>query len=199
MQLSEASVILYVVDLDDLRVWIGSKDQRRFNDAMEAIREDEGWKPEELEVLEQLLRRMIFEGKLYEGLDEAERYLVTQILVDLFDEYADPDALSEEIPLNRFLETLDLLPRGKPVSQYGQWLARGRELNGTELLWKGGRDQFFLPYIGYVTRDEAGEFAAALKQVEQQQRGRPSGILRQLRGAAEECARAELDLLAYVG
>jgi hypothetical protein len=193
----DAHVVLYVVDLDDLRGWIGCADQKRFDMAWEVIREDDEWDEDALEVLEDLLRRIIFQGKLYEGLDEGGRYLVTQILVDLFDEFADPDAISEDIPLDRFLQTIEGLPR--EVAPLGRYLARGRRLDGDGVLWEGGTDQFVSPYFGWVTRDEAAGFRDALKMAEQSQRTRPSGIQKQLRAAADECARAGLDLLAYVG
>lgn len=195
----DANVILYAVDLQELGDRVGSRDPRHFDEAWAAIREDEEWEPEALEVLQDLLRRVIFEGKLYEGLDEAERYLMSQILVDLFDHFVDQDAISEDIPLDRFLQAVEELPRGSEAAKFGRWLARGRELNGEAVLWEGGPERFFSPYPGYVTREEAPRFAAALDEAAKRQRARPGGILKQLRNAAEECTRAELDLLAYVG
>lgn len=195
----DAHVVLYVVDLDDLRGWVGCGDARKQAEAWEAIQEDDEWDSDALEMLKELLGRVVMEGKLYEGLGEAEHYLVTQILVDLFDEFVDQDAISEDIPLDRFMPVVETFKRGSEAAKFGRWLCRGRELNGDAVLWEGGPERFVSPYFGYVTRDEAPKFLAALDEVLKQERGRPSGILKQLRAAADECARAELDLLAYVG
>ena len=195
----DAHVVLYVVDLGELREWIGCNDQARFDEAWEAIRDDEEWDKDALELLQDLLRRVIFEGKLYDGLNEAERYLMTQILVDLFDEFVDQDALSDDIPLDRFLQVMEELPRGSDAARYGRWLVRGRELGGEQVLWDGGPDKFVSPYFGYLSREECAKLATALDETAKRQRTRPSGITKQLRSAAEECVRAELDLLAYVG
>ncbi|MCC2668584.1 MAG: hypothetical protein K0Q72_1055 [Armatimonadetes bacterium] len=195
----DAHVVLYVVDLQELRDWIGCKDPKRFNEAWEAIRDDDEWDKDALGLLQDLLSRVIFEGKLYDGLDDSERYLMTQILVDLFDEFVDQDAISEDIPLDRFVQVVDELPRGSEAARMSKWLVRGREFDGEKVLWEGGPDRFASPFFGFVTREECPKLMAALDEAGKRQRTRPSGILKQLRAAADECARAELDLLAYVG
>jgi hypothetical protein len=101
--------------------------------------------------------------------------------------------------LDRFLQVVEELPRGTDAARFGRWLTRGRELGGEQVLWEGGPDKFVSPYFGYVTRDECAKLASALDEAAKRQRSRPSGIAKQLRSAAEECVRAELDLLAYVG
>ena len=197
----EASVILYAVDLDDLRAWIGSKDEARFREAWSVIREDEDadWEPEELEVLQRLLRRVVFEGKLYEGLQEEERYYLTQVLIDLFDEYGDADALSEDLPFALLLQVVEGLPRGSEAAKMAAWLVRGRELGGDGLLWQKGPVEDVLSFIGYLTREEAPKFVQVLDEASKRLQKRPSGLFKQLRNAAEECARAELDLVSFVG
>jgi len=195
----DANVVLYVVDLDELRAWVGCGDQRKRDEAWEAIQEDEEWAPDALEMLQELLDRVVMRGQLYGGLGEAEKYLVTQILVDVFDEFIDQDAISEDMPLDRFLPVVEGLPKGSEAARFGKWLARGRELDGDGLLWAGSREEFVSPYFGFVKRDEAPRFLAGLDAAIKQERSRPSGILKQLRAAVDECARAELDLLAYVG
>ena len=195
----DANVVLYAVDLNELREWLGCKDQERFNEAWTVIQEDEEWDKDALEIMQDLLKKLVFEGKLYEGHDEAERYLLTQVLVDLFDEFVDQDALSEDIPLDRFLQVVDELPRGSEAAKLGRLLLRGRELNGEGVLWDGGPDKFVSPYFGYVTREEAPRLIASLDEISKRLRSRPSGIFKQLRSAAEECVRAEMDLLSYVG
>ena len=74
-----------------------------------------------------------------------------------------------------------------------------RELGGEQVPWEGGPDKFVSPYFGYLTREECAKLLPALDEAAKRQRTRPSGITKQLRAAAEECVRAELDLLAYVG
>ena len=197
----EANVVLYAVDLDELRRWVGLKDERAFLCALDTIRSDEeaDWEPEELEALERLLRRMVFEGRLYEGLDRDERYYLTQLLIDIFDEYVDQDSLSEDLPLDRLLKATDELPRESDAAGMARWLVRGRELGGEGVLWGSGPVDDVLSFFGYVTRSEAGRFAEALRSALGRGRSRPSGLLKQMLNAAEECARAELDLVSFVG
>jgi hypothetical protein len=56
-----------------------------------------------------------------------------------------------------------------------------------------------LSYFGYLTHEEAVKLAEGLDQALRGGRGRPSGLLKQLRAAAEECGRAEMDLVSFVG
>ena len=208
MSKMQANVVLYAVDLGELREWVGSKDQARFAEGWKVIRDDPDteWDPEELTVLERLLRRLVIDGQLYEGLDAEERYYLTQVLIDLFDEFVDQDALSEDIPLDRLAAEVDALPRESEAGRMARWLVRGRELGGDGLLWTTGPVGDVVSFLGYVTRDEAPRLAAALDAVLSagqrggaRRPGRPSGLLKQLRAAAAECARAELDLLSFVG
>jgi len=201
MAKTEVNAVFYAADLDDLRRWVGSKDQKRFQQAWAVLREDDEteWDPEEVAVLERLLKRMVFEGQLYEGLAVEERYYLTQLLIDLFDEYADPDALTEDLPLTRLLQVVDGLPKGSPAARLAGYLVRGRELNGDGLLWTSGPAEEALAFYGYVRRDEAAALVSALDETASRGRERPSGLWKQLRNAAEECARAELDLVSFVG
>jgi hypothetical protein len=193
-----ASVVLYAVDLDELRRWVGCKDEAKFREAWSALGGDEesDWEPEELEVLERLLRRVIFEGKLYAGLADEERYYLTQLLIDLFDEYVDADPLSDDIPLDRLLRSVDAVPM--PAKGWGERLARGRELDGEAPIWTSGPVEEVLSYMGYVTRQEAPVMAVEVGRVVGRG-GRIDANLKQLLSAAEECARAELDLVSFVG
>jgi hypothetical protein len=197
---TDANVILYAVDLGELLDWVGCGDTARFEEAWRAVREDEDsdWEEEELQVLERLLRRLVFEGKLYEGLPAEERYYLTQLLIDLFDEFVDQDPLSEDMPLDRLAAEVEKLPRSGDL-QMARWLVRGRELKGADPIWKEGSAGDVLSYIGYVTREEAPRLAAALAGAGRRPGGRPSGLIKQLQSAAEECARAELDLVSFVG
>lgn len=201
MAKSDTKIILYAVDLDELREWIGCQDRERFAEAWSAIKDadDADWEPEELEVLERLLRGVIFEGRLYDGLTEDEIYYLNQLLIDLFDEYVDQDALSEDLPLDGTLQAIETLPRSSPAVKMARWLVRGRQLNGEAVTWESGPVEDLLAYFGYLTRDEAGAFVAALDEALARTRSRPSGLLKQLRAAADECARAELDLVSFVG
>jgi hypothetical protein len=201
MATSDAKVLLYVVDLGELRDWIGCKDEERFREAWAAIQDDEDleWEPGELEVLERLLRRLVFEGALYEGIQEEERYYLTQILIDLFDEYVDQDSVSDDLPLDRLLEAVSSLGKGGEAVQLARWLLRGRELGSDRVIWSDGPVDDVIAYFGYLTRDEVPRFAEALGNAMKRIKGRPSGLLKQLLNAAEEAVRAEADLLSYVG
>jgi len=198
---NDAHAVLYAVDLDELRQWVGCRDQRRFDEAMQALREDEDseWEPEELAVLERLLRRLVFEGKLFDGLAEDERYYLSQLLIDLFDEYVDQEALTEDIPLQQLAREADTLPGGSEPAKMLAWLVRGRELGGEQQLWTEGPVQDVLSYLGYLTREECARLPGALDRDLARTRKRPGGIMKQVRSAAEECARAELDLVSFVG
>ena len=204
MAKTSASIVLYAVDLGELRSWVGCKDQKRFDEARALISEDDeaDWEPDEVRVLEQLLHRLVFEGGLYGELEPERRYYLTQVLIDLFDEFVDQESLTKDIPLDRAVQALETLPRGADDTKLVLGLVRGRELNGTGRIWKdGGIEQAeeLLPYFGYVARDEAERAAAAVDRAIQQSRQRPSPILKQLHSALAECARAELDLVSFVG
>jgi hypothetical protein len=204
----EASVLLYAVDLDELREWVGGRTEAEVQEVLATIGEDEdaGWIGELQPTFERLVRRALLEGTLYAGLETEDRYFLTQILIDIFDEYVDAEALSEELPLDRLLEQERGLPKGGPAPAGLAHLIRGRELNGDGLLWTSGPFEDAQPYLGYVTRLECGAFAAALEQAVKNPAGgarppsgRPSGLLKQLAAAARECAETEFDLVSFVG
>ncbi len=198
---SGAFTILYAADLDDLRRWVGANDPARLKEAWRVVREteDADWEPQELEVLERLLQRVVMEGRLYEGLKDEERYYLTQLLLDLFDEYGDPDALSEDIPLDRLAQAVELLPRESEAARLAGYLVRGRELGGDGCIWERGPVEDVLSYFGYVTREEAPRLAAGLEEALKGNRTPAARALREVQSAAEECARAELDLVSFVG
>ena len=212
MAKTEANLILYAVDLDDLRAWIGCKDEEQFKAVLETIGEDEdaGWQGEMRPLFERLLRRVMLDGELYEGLEADDRYYLTQLLIDLFDEFVDTENLSDEMPLDRLLDLSPELPKGSELRPYLDHLFRGRELGGDGLIWATGSFEQSQPYLGYIRRDECARFAAALTQYMDKQagggarppkagKGRPSGLLKQLLSAAEECAQTEFDLVSFVG
>lgn len=192
-------MVLYAVDLDELRRWAGCRSEQLYAAGAAALREDEdaSWEPEELAQLDQLLRRLVFEGQLYEGLEPDRRYYLTQLLIDLFDSFVDHDAVSEEIPHRALLELATSLPPGEARRLAG-YLARGRELGGDEVLWHGGPVEDHLALLGYVTRDEVPLLAAALS-APTRRGSRPTRLARSLRAACEECARSGLDLVSFIG
>lgn len=196
----EAHVVLYAVDLDELREWVGSMDEERFRMAWEAVQDDEDsdWEPEELTRLEALLRRLIFEGHLYEGLADEEKYYLTQLLIDLFDEFGDHEALSEDVPLEPLVRATDAM-RDKEGARLARYLVRGRELNGDQVLWKDGPVADVLSFLGYVTRQEAPALVQALDTFMARPEGKAHRLAKLLRSAAAECADAELDLVSFVG
>ena len=99
-----ATIILYAVDLEELRGWVGRGDARALAAARRALHEDEeaDWEPGETELLNRLLDRVVMGGQLYEGLAPEERYYLTQLLVDLFDEFVDSEAVSDSRPCGRW-------------------------------------------------------------------------------------------------
>lgn len=209
MAKTEASVMLYAVDLDDLRAWVGCKDEERFREVLETIGGDEeaGWGGDLQPTLQRLLHRVMLEGELYPGLGPEDRYYLTQLLIDLFDEYVDAEPLSDELPLDRLLEQATALPKNSPAAAPLAHLLRGRELGGDALLWSGGEFEDAQPYLGYVTRAECAALADGLEGALARQagggarppKGRPSGLLKQLAASARECAETEFDLVAFVG
>jgi hypothetical protein len=129
-----ATVILYAVEIAEMERWVGSRDATLLLDAKAVFREDEEaeWDDEELQVLDRLLERMVNHGQLYEGLGEEETYYLTQLLIDLFDEFVESEAVSDEMPLDAFQQALaPLRSAGKEVAQACDWLIRGRLL-GTD-------------------------------------------------------------------
>src|SRR5947208_2118792 len=126
------SIIFYAVDLEDLTNWVGRRDERALEAARSMLREDEeaDWEPEELQVLDRLLSRMVMEGILYQGLDSEERYYLTQLLIDLFDEFVDSEALSDDWPLTAIEEALAPARRDAAASKLVDFLLLGRPFNG---------------------------------------------------------------------
>src|SRR5947209_8256665 len=159
------TLIFYAVDLEDLTSWVGRRDTRALEAARAALREDEeaDWEPEELQVLDRLLSRMVMEGILYQGLNSEERYYLTQLLIDLFDEFVDSEAVSDDWPLSAIEEALAPARRDAAASRLVDFLLLGRTVGGEEALWKRGDDiENLMPYLGYVTRAELPALEAAL-------------------------------------
>lgn len=196
-----ACVVLYAVDLDELTSLVGCKNQESFNTAWEAVRDDEDleWEPEELEVLERLLRRMMFDGQLYQGIAVEERYYLTQLLIDLFDEFVDQEALSEDLPFDKLHAVLEAFPRKSDAYRLSAYLTRGREIGGDGQLWTDGPIEDMLSVLGYLKPEECARLAESLGDEMQKMRDRPSGLLKQVRSAAEECATAGMSLISFVG
>lgn len=198
-----ATVVFYAVDLEDLTSWVGRGDRRALEAARTALREDEeaDWEPAELELLDRLLERLVMKAELYEGLEEQERYYLTQLLIDLFDEFVDSDAVSEEWPLASLEQALAPLGRsGSDTRRLAGYLTRGRVLNGDACLREGGDDlEAVLPYMGYVTRDELPSLAEALENPPREAQGRSAAAWKALANACRECVESERDLLSFVG
>jgi hypothetical protein len=200
MPKDEGSVLLYAVDLDELRAWVGCGDERRFREALEAIGDDEesGWGGELRPTLECLLRRIVIEGALYPDLPESDRYYLTQVVIDLFDEYVDAEPVSDELSVARLLREAESLPPGEAATALRR-LLRGRELNGDGLIWTAGPPERARPYLGYVRRDEAGGAATGLEAALKRAKGRPSGVWRPVLAGLRECAETGYDLVSLVG
>ncbi|MBI3912392.1 MAG: hypothetical protein HY320_15845 [Armatimonadetes bacterium] len=206
-----ATAIFYAVDLGELRHWIGRGEPKALAAVRRALRESEDfdWEPEEEAILDRLLERLVMEGRLYEGLNEEERYYLTQLLVDLFDEFVEAEAVSEEIPLARLAPVAQRLrDAGGVAAQATEWLTRGRELNGQEPLIPPGVDpEDLLPYFGYLERAELPAVIEALERSAStvsppqpsRARRRPDRTAEDLLAAARLCAQTDRDLLDFVG
>src|SRR5947209_14468502 len=128
-----ATTVIYAVEMEELERWVGARDERMLREARELLREgseDEEWEPEELKLLDRLLARLVNEGKLYEGLDPSERYYLTQLLIDLFDEFVDSEAVTDEVPHQTLVSALDALKSREPaLTPLCRYFSQGRTLS----------------------------------------------------------------------
>jgi hypothetical protein len=221
-----ATLLLYAVDLEEMRRWVGSGDASLIREGMTILREDEeaDWEPEELTLLERLLRRIVTDGRLYDGLSAEERYYLTQLLVDLFDELVESEAVSDELPLSAVESALAPLRNagGPAASAHAHpgagWLTHGRLFGTDEPAWDGQGDiDDVLPYFGTVTREELPALIAALEPLGDaaaKRRGRsspersprgaggkkagPERVIPQLLTACRAALETERDLFAFV-
>src|SRR5260370_31755329 len=132
-----AVTVIYGVELGELERWVGARDARMLREAQAMLREgdeEEEWEPEELRVLDHLLARMVNEGKLYEGLEPQERYYLTQLLIDLFDEFVDSEAVTDEVPHPTLVSTLNALKNREPALEpLCRYFSQGRTLGGAHV------------------------------------------------------------------
>lgn len=206
-----AVTVIYAVDLQDLERWVGARDERWLREVRGILREEEAgeeWEPEEREVLERLLVRMANEGMLYEGLPPEERYYLTQLLIDLFDEFVDSEAVTDEIPHDRLAADLDDLRRREPTLEpLCRVFVQGRALGSDDPLWSRDQDiDDVLPFIGYVRNSELGALLPVLERTAQagagpRGRGKEKGssLLRTLAAAFRLALETERDLLSFTG
>jgi hypothetical protein len=200
-----AVTVIYAFELVELEQWAGARDERRLREARTLLREgDEGeeWEPEELQVLDRLLVRLVNEGKLYEGLPPEERYYLTQLLVDLFDEFVDSEAVTDEVPHDRLVTALDTLsgrvPALEPLARY---FSQGRTLGGAETLWPRGEDiDDVLPFFGYLRHAEIEPLLPALEHaLGRTGKDRTVQPARPLPAALRLALQTERDLLSFTG
>jgi hypothetical protein len=225
-----ATVVLYAVDLEEMRRWVGSGDATLVREGMAILREDEeaDWEPEELALLERLLHRMVFDGRLYDSLPDEERYYLTQLLIDLFDELVESEPVSEEFPLPALMTALEpLRESGGPAGLAARWLTHGRLFGSDEVVWDGRvRIDDVLPYFAALSREEVTPLVAALESLlaaspgdtattpvrraekrrsapgsrpSARAAGPPQALLRDLHAACRAVLDTERDLLAFVG
>jgi hypothetical protein len=198
-----ATTVIYAVEMEELERWVGARDERKLREARELLREgsdDEEWEPEELKVLDRLLVRVVNEGKLYEGLDPSERYYLTQLLIDLFDEFVDSEAVTDEVPHPTLVSALDALKAREPaVEPLARFFSQGRRLGGDEILWRRDEDlDDVLPFFGYLRRAELAEIAPALERG-LQRAGSAAKPVRSLPAAVHLAVQTERDLLSFTG
>jgi hypothetical protein len=197
-----ATTVIYAVELAEMERWVGARDERQLQEARAALREaaeEEEWEPAELEVLERLLVRVVMEGNLYEGLPPEERYYLTQLLIDLFDEFVDSEAVTDEIPHERLVAAMDALRGREPALEPLRFLAQGRALGGHDILWPRDEDlDDVLPFFGYLRHAELAALAPALERA-LGRAGREAQAARSLPAALRLALETERDLLAFTG
>jgi hypothetical protein len=198
-----AVTVIYAVEMEELERWVGARDERMLREAREALREggeDEEWETEELKLLDRLLVRMVNEGKLYEGLDPSERYYLTQLLIDLFDEFVDSEAVTDEVPHPTLVSALDALKSREPALEpLCRFFSQGRTLSGDETLWRRDEDlDDVLPFFGYLRRAELQDLAPALERG-LQRAGNAAKAARSLLAAIRLALETERDLLSFTG
>jgi hypothetical protein len=198
-----AVTVIYAVEMSELERWVGARDPRMLREAQETLREgdeEEEWEPEELRVLDRLLARMVNEGKLYEGLEPQERYYLTQLLIDLFDEFVDSEAVTDEVPHPNLVTALDALRQREPaLDPLGRYFSQGRTLGGDEVLWRRDEDiDDVLPFFGYLRRAELQDLVPALEPALQRV-GSAAKAARSLPAAVRLALETERDLLSFTG
>jgi hypothetical protein len=204
-----AITVIYAVELPELERWVGARDERLLREARATLRDaddDEEWEEAELQLLDRLLVRLVSEGKLYEGLEPEERYYLTQLLIDLFDEYVDSEAVVDEIPHERMIAGLDALRAREPsVEPLCRFFSQGRVLGGDDVLWPRDEDiDDLLPFFGYVRQAELTAMLPALERALQAgSRGagkdRTLQAVKPLLTAARLALETERDLLSFTG
>jgi hypothetical protein len=198
-----AVTVIYAVELAELERWVGARDARMLREAQEMLREgdeEEVWEPEELRVLDRLLARVVNEGKLYDGLDAQERYYLTQLLIDLFDEFVDSEAVTDEVPHNNLVSALDALKSREPALEpLCRYFSQGRTLGGDDVLWRRDEDlDDVLPFFGYLRRAEMQNLVPALERG-LQRAGSAAKAARSLPAAVRLALETERDLLSFTG
>jgi len=153
-----------------------------------------------LQVLDRLLVRLVNEGKLYEGLDPSERYYLTQLIIDLFDEFVDSEAVTDEVPHQNLVSALDALKAREPALEpLCRFFSQGRTLRGDETLWRRDEDlDDVLPFFGYLRRAELTALRPALERG-LQRAGNSAKAARALPGAVRLALETERDLLSFTG
>lgn len=199
-----AVTVIYAVELAELERWVGAHDARMLREAREALREgeeEEEWEPEELRVLDRLLARVVNEGKLYEDLEPPERYYLTQLLIDLFDEFVDSEAVTDEVPHAALVIALDALRDREPALTPLRFFAQGRALGSDAVLWDRREDlDDLLPFFGYLRHTELPELLPHLERALQSPpRGGVPPAVRSLPSAIRLAIDTERDLLSFTG
>jgi hypothetical protein len=204
-----AVTVIYAVELAELERWVGARDASMLREAREALREgeaEEEWEPEELRVLDRLLARVVNEGKLYEGLAAQERYYLTQLLIDLFDEFVDSEAVTDEVPHMTLVSALDALQSRTPaLAPLCHYFSQGRTLGGGDVLWRRDEDlDDVLPFFGYLHRVEIERLLPSVElAVSPGSHGgkadHAARVVRALPGALRLALETERDLLSFTG
>jgi hypothetical protein len=137
-----------------------------------------------------------------ERLPPEERYYLTELLIDLFDEFVDSEPVTDELPHERLVAALDTLRSREPaLESLARYFSQGRTLGGGDTLWPRDEDiDDLLPFFGYLHRAEIEPTLPALERaIQRASNDRALQLVRPLPAALRLALETERDLLSFTG